>query len=244
MFDRIVRPSYAESFNGTTSDLNFGTALTEPTAQSALVAFRLFGANENGLGYLFSRVPSASGNGPRLLINDPTMHVTVGFHSPGSAVNPSRNSSAAYVAVGTPMFLGFSHDGSITAANIKIYKGYTGIPMAEETSYGTTSDGGGSFDNGAANNLHIGNREGTDRTLNGPIYYLARWNRVLSLGELRQAQFNGPYHVANGLILCWANGMDHGPYKLRPTSRADIGRAQAWQHAPLIRSSHRRLVAA
>jgi len=43
---------------------------------------------------------------------------------------------------------------------------------------------------------------------------------VLSLAEFQHAQLYGPLAVPLGLILCWANDTDLGPYKMRPTKTA------------------------
>ena len=49
------------------------------------------------------------------------------------------------------------------------------------------------------------------------VYYLARWDRVLSHEELLKAQRLGPLAVRDGLVFFWMNGRDHGPYGLVPS---------------------------
>lgn len=246
MFDRIVRPRFGQSFNATTTDLNFGTRLPAVTAQTMLALCNPVGIGEGTFGYLMARTPSASGSGPRVFIQDSSgaPQIVVAFHSSGGAGLPFRSSAFSSVTYGVPVFMAFRHDGSLTAANISIYQSIISKPLAE-LAYDTTSDGTTAFDAGAANNFHVGNRENTDRTFNGEIYFLARWNRMLALSELWKAQFDGPLSVPRGLIFCWANDRDYGPYQLQPI-RTAVTRVRMLDRyrAPLMRNTHRRLVAA
>lgn len=56
----------------------------------------------------------------------------------------------------------------------------------------------------------------------GNLAYLARWSRVLTTSELQQAIDNGPLSVPDGLIFCFANGIDNGPLALSFTTTGTI----------------------
>jgi len=60
---------YGESFDGSTSDINFGTAPPEPAgAQTAMAACMPLSLGENNGGRIFGREPSGSSTGPRQLV--------------------------------------------------------------------------------------------------------------------------------------------------------------------------------
>jgi hypothetical protein len=64
------------------------------------------------------------------------------------------------------------------------------------------------------------NRAGLGRHWVGDVAYIAVWNRVLDLTELRNAQNNGPLDEPDGLVLLWANEEDLGPNALTPDARS------------------------
>jgi hypothetical protein len=228
---RSPRIQFAQSFNATTSDINLGVGIgaQAPTAQSILGYARQDGVGEGTYGYMFGQTPSASANGPRFYLGSISGTFTVGMGSCPSA----GGSNTPYLEMSGPNPTGqWAHaagswDGGLTASTaFKIYLGIGGSPLTALTT--TYSSGNGSTaGDGSGNNIHIGNRQGTDRTFNGLIGYVARWNRVLSVEEFRRAQRFGPLSVPKGLILLWANGKDYGPYHLRPTSVTDVTKASS-----------------
>lgn len=226
-----VEVDFSQSFNATTSDINLGagTGGQAPTAQSILAYVRQDGAGEGTYGYLFAQTPSASANGPRFYLGSISGTYTVGMGSCPSA----GGSNSPYLEKSGPNPTGKwvhaagSWDGGLTASTaFKLYLGIGWSPLTElSTTYG--SGNGSTAGGGSGNNIHIGNRQGTDRTFNGLIGYVARWNRVLSVEEFLRAQRLGPLSVPRGLIMLWANGRDYGPYHLSPTSTTAVTKAIA-----------------
>ena len=111
--------------------------------------------------------------------------------------------------------------GSILATGITLYAGKNGQPVIQQ-SIGTSNDGTGTAKDSVANSFAIGARTAVSTVFKGHIAYVARWNRVLTLAELQQAQKDGPISVPQGLILFWANGRDYSPYEVTPTSIANV----------------------
>lgn len=207
----------SQRFDATTSDVNLGVnAAQAPTAQTILVLCYPIASGEGGFGYVVSRTPSASSSGPRLLLVNTNSAINFAGHSTGSASNPSRTAANNSFVYGQWQHIAAIWTGGLAAAtSIQMYAGQNGLALTE-TAYGAAIDGVTAADSGSANSLHVGNREGTDRTFNGDIAYVAQWNRALSLTELLTAQKYGPLAVRGGLILYWNGARDLGPYAMLP----------------------------
>lgn len=218
----------SSSFNATTSDIQFGTTPTQVlTVQTIIALVYAAGAGEGNNGYIISRTPSASGNGLRLLVTDNTSQpfATFGGNSTGSPGSPQRSGNANTFPYNAWVHLAGTWDGGLTAAGgVKIFQGVDGAAMSE-VGYQSATNGTTAADGNASDNLHIGNREGGDRTWNAYIAYIARWSRVLTLEELIEVQRRGPQAVPDGLVFLWANDEDKGPFKIVPFSHTavDVG---------------------
>lgn len=229
---------YSELFNATTSDINLGVQASQAIgAQTTLAYIKTAGAGESNFGYIWGQTPSASSSGPRFYVFDdganPTRRFIFQGHSTGTAGAPGRNTANDSATVGQWFHVGATWDGGLAATGIKIYYGKAGAPLAEETGYTSPSDGTGSASYGVGNEFHIGNRAGTDRTFNGQIGYVVRWNRVLSKQELLIAQVFGPESVPEGLILNWRAGEDNGPLGLSAVSKTAVVESAAPPFMPI-----------
>lgn len=211
-------------FNATTSDISFGANASQaPLAQTVLALFYATGSGEGGTGYVMSRTPVSSVNGPRMSILDNTAapQIFFGGHSTGNAGQPSFTGNANTITYGKWHHCAATWDGTLTGSTgVLAYVGIEGKALALVA--GTTANGTTAADAGSANALHVGNRGGTDRTFNGDIAYVAQWNRVLSLDEMLRAQFQGPLSVKGGLTFFWDGQRDLAPYQLPPVSITDL----------------------
>lgn len=215
-------------FNATTSDINFGLATSQDLAAQTCLAYVYgLGAGEGNNGYIFAKVASASTDDVRFFVahNSGSPQLTFGSGSGGVASQPNRTAASNSFVYNQWAHVAATWQASLTASTIHLYQGFNGAPLSEP-SYAATNDGSGVLRTGIGNNLHVGNRENTDRTWNGTIAYVARWNRILALPELRQAQQYGPLTVPNGLVLCWSGYRDYGPYGLRPSSTTALALGQ------------------
>jgi hypothetical protein len=212
-----------EAFNATTSDLAFGLATTQDWAgpTTYLLYFYAAGAGENNLAYMVAKVPSAGTAGTRINLSDSSGTPQIQFGVTSTTANaPNRSSATGTFLYGVWTHAAITWPGSTTASTIQIYRGVSGVPLVEQAYASAGVNGSGTLNAGSGNNLHIGNRENTDRTYNGTLAYVARWNRVLPLTELRRAQQDGPLSVPEGLILCWSGGRDWSPSGLLATRTA------------------------
>jgi hypothetical protein len=64
------------------------------------------------------------------------------------------------------------------------------------------------------------NRYGLGREFVGSVAYIAVWDKVLNLTELRNAQNNGPLDESTGLVLLWANQDDLSTNGLTESARS------------------------
>lgn len=212
-------------FNATTSDIAFGVATSQDLqAQTTLAYVNLIGAGENNQDILWAKTGSADDNGPRMdiLHNAGTPQFGWGASSSGAFGSPFSNEAGGNFVYGKPAHLAATWDGGLTASSgITLYVGMSNAPLVL-TANSFNANGSGNTNFGVGNNFHVGNREATDRTTNGTIYYVARWNHILTLNELRTAQAQGPLSVSAGLVFMWANGRDYSLSHLTPTSQTAI----------------------
>jgi hypothetical protein len=96
-------------------------------------------------------------------------------------------------------YVGFTFDIAGSANEvIQIYKGNL-TTVAAEISYAYRTDGSGTLNSDAAANFSIGNASGYGAAWPGTIAWFAHWNRVLTLAEVVEQQFNP--HVTSGCVL-------------------------------------------
>lgn len=222
---RRIDLSMAPSFNATTSEIGFGLAPSQDLiAQTALVYVYAVGSGEGGVASVFQKSGSGS-DAPRQSVN--IVH-NAGSAQVGFAFSCSVPNGQPYLYAPAGDFTYNAHqhfagtwDGGLLASGIHVYLGTNGAPLTERTG-GVSADGTGAVTFPTAGSFHIGNRSGGAYTFNGTIYYVARWNRVLSIDALRQAQMFGPLSVPDGLVLCWANNQDYSPTRLRYTSQTAV----------------------
>lgn len=216
-------------FNGSTSYIRFAASPSQDlSAQTALAyiyrhsvgetAGRIFHFGNSGVSALLfllsgSGTPQFNGN------------------SSGLATAPQRVSGVT-VPVNAWTHIAATWDGGLLASGIALYTGANGRPLTLSAGDSTTN-GSGSVLGTAGNQIYIGNRAENDRTFDGAIAYIARWNRVLSSGELIGAQQYGPLSVPSGLVLCWAGDRDFGPYGLRPDARDAVSSSASPQNTRL-----------
>ena len=231
---RLFRPNttrvaFSHDFDATTSDINLGNLDTphDVDAQTIMSYCRPDAAGEGNTGTLYSAVASGTQNGILFAIehNAGTPRTHFNANSTGTAGAPKKIGSAN-VTYGVWGHYAATWDGSLSAANITLYAGRSGKDLTVSGSASTT-DGTTAVSTPTSSNHHIGNREGADSTFNGLIAWVARWNRVLTLGELRLAQQQGPLAVPQGLLIVWANGKDYGPYSLNAASFTNLMKALA-----------------
>lgn len=195
-------------------------------AQTCLVYTKITGAGGNGNGYVFGRTPSSSINGHRLYIFDNSggPRLTFGGSCSGGAAHmsrPYREGANNSTTTGSWGHYASTWDGGNQSSGILLYAG-VGAELAEVGYSGIGRDSGGTPIDAVGKPLYLFNRQGLDRNLDGDVAYIARWNRVLTLTELRQAQADGPLSVPDGLILCWANGQDYSSNAYTPVARATL----------------------
>jgi len=216
----------SQSFNATTSDIALGLCPSQDLLAQTAIAFVFpVGSGESTFGgIIFGKTTSASNNGGhRFSIGDNagSPQLITGFNTTGTGGTPSKVSLANSVVYNKWNCVAATWDGAVNASGIVVYSGVNGAPLSDAGSSATLGGSGvGASSTGSI--LHIGNREATDRTFNGYIAYVARWSRVLYYSELIRVQQLGPLSIPQGLVLCWSNGKDYGPYGLYPTSTTAI----------------------
>lgn len=112
----------------------------------------------------------------------------------------------SYINTGTPFALNTwvcaaatLDQGGTASALVKMYFGGLTTTLAAASGYSVTQDGSGAYTSADAQNLVCGNSDGAVAALQGSEAVAMHWNRVLSLGELKQQQFRP--HKTSGCIL-------------------------------------------
>jgi hypothetical protein len=118
-----------------------------------------------------------------------------------------------------------------------VFIGSLTTPLSEST-YGTnTNDAvGGAAHNDAAVSMLVGNGSALNIAFQGRIASAARWNRVLSLGEMHTVQFHGPQISGSGLVLFTHygyNGTDTQPDWSGNSNSGAVTGATVGAHVPL-----------
>ena len=138
----------------------------------------IVGDGQNGFGFIYSKTPSGSSNGPRILTVDnpsPQNRINFGFDSSGLAQRPVRETeNNAYTRNSWAYVVG-TWDGSLNATGLNIY--VDGV----EAAYALSTDGVTAITSDASNNAFIGNRNGGSRTVNGRIDDVRVYGGIRSL---------------------------------------------------------------
>lgn len=210
--DRVMYGSVL--WNATTTTYDYGsinTAHSSDQPNTYLLLVHPDGAGENNSGYMFSKLSSASTDGFRILMshNSGNPTITFGYGSTGTASSPSRTVNTGFATYGAWNWIAASHDGSLDASMMNVYHAIKDNRLAEVT-YSATTNGTTAVITDASFSLHVGNRTGTDRTFNGSIALVARWNAKLTLEEIERAKQYGPLRVRRrSLLFLWANGNEY-----------------------------------
>lgn len=222
------------AFNATTSAYNFGSSALYNSNKplSFLTYLRPNGAGENNFGYVFARVLSASASGYRMFVghNGGSPNFSLGFDSSGVAFAPQRTSDTGYITYGKDyQWLAGSYDGGVLASGIRLYYSKA-HQVLREVNYGLATDGSVAPTTASGYSLYVGNRDGSDRTFNGDISYVAIWTARLTLAELEFAKRYGPLSVRRDkLMLCCANGFDYAFNKIPTATTKAVGRGERWR---------------
>jgi Concanavalin A-like lectin/glucanases superfamily len=206
-------------FNATTSRVSYAANVAQNISdQTIFVQCMYVGAGEGTFNYLFSQCdPTAITNGIRFFINN--AHVLLFGAYDGGGGSPQFQAAVA-TTQNALMSIAVTYDVDTA---IKLYMSANGAPIVDA---GGSLTGGvyGPYVQPAGKLPTIGNRSGGDRTFNGDIFRVARWDRVLSWTELQMAQYLGPESVPAGLVFNWIPDLgDTGPYHLTCPTITDIG---------------------
>ena len=147
------------------------------------------------------------------------------------------SSTASFFKTDTWQFLAVTFNA--TSDQPRIYTGTTTALATEVTYSGTPTAGSGSRVSDAIHSLSIGARDDIDtQSFPGKIAFTAVWNRVLTLGEIRQQQFSP--HVTSGCILFMnigfgsSSGLGTQPdYSGKRNNGTVVGTPKMSPHVPL-----------
>lgn len=171
--------------------------------------------------YMFGKTPSSSIDGKRFFIehNGGNPKFAFGAHSSAIGSLPQKYSPTGLVVYNTWQHFGATWSKAIEESSISLYHG-AGVDLTDAA--GTGTDGDGFVNSDAAHPVFLMNRYGLSRDFVGDYAYIAFWNRVLNLTELRNAQNNGPLSEPSGLVLLWANQQDLSTNGLAPNARSSF----------------------
>lgn len=216
----ILRPKWVEKssikFDGISTGYGYGQVggglSNAPLTIMALC--RPSGVGENNQGYIFSRVPAGSSAGLRLYTSDGTGTGRIAFGLNSTTLSaPLRVTSDNFVVANSWNWICATSAGGLLASNLEVYSSNptTGGSFRKESTYVTSTDGTGTLDNDIFENVVVGNRGSSpgDRTFNGDIAFVAKWNRVLSKEEMEAVRRRGILSVARGsLSFLWVAGTE------------------------------------
>ncbi len=211
-------------FDGSTSVIEFDTSPPSAIAQTTLCLIYPTGTAANGNGVIWSRRNAGNTDGQTFaLTKNGGSNIWVDFI--GSCATTARpfaldDGTGGPITLNNWYHLAATWTGNPATTNIIHYRGTNGAQLVQRV-VGTTTGGSSPANDSGSYSFRIGSFPGASQ-FNGTIAYVARWNRILALAELLQAQRLGPISVPQGLILCWANGRDYGPYAIKPTRQVAI----------------------
>jgi hypothetical protein len=187
----------ALTFNGTSDNVNVG---------SATILDNLFGASGTGTALLWIYPTSTNAgtwlsknNGVNLFNNTNTdvqfqiQRGTLGLLTIATQANNATFGINKWCCVAA------SWNVAGVDGDQHTYHGDLTTTIAESAAYSTQRVGSGTPTDTTANNLLIGGRLSGAIGMNGAVGLCLVWNRQLSLGELKDQQFNP--HVTSGCVL-------------------------------------------
>lgn len=224
-----TRIQTVEEYNGTTSYTRFASTVPWNPATTATGMALVYprSAGESNIGYIFGCSNGTASEGLRMNMG---VNEWIGAGDSSSSSGTPSLSADSGLAYNVWRYFAVTWNGGLTASSaLANYSGTLTSPIkaAAAGTSSTTNGSGSAVGYAVGADLMIGNRDSEDRTFDGFIALVARWNRVLTLGELRRAQRFGPLSVPKGLAFCWANGRDYGPYHMRPSSSLAVVREKA-----------------
>lgn len=157
-------------------------------------------------GFIWTKGSGAAGAGLQFGINHDGNHVAGSLHL-GQLGTPDLDafSTAAEVTVNTWCFVAAT--GSIGVTMPKMYEGTLTTTVTEITGGYDGQATGANIDSDAALNGYVGNWSATNMSFPGYVDVVVVWNRILSLGELKDQQFRP--HKTSGCVGLWYPGF-HG----------------------------------
>lgn len=239
----IPRIRFSEVYNATTSLIDLGTNFCPyPTAQTICSVLYPLGAGEAGANTVMSVTGSANNNGPRFRFGDAAgFQLQFNASSTGSAGNPNRNGTDV-MAYNNWYFTAATWDGTVTATGIRLFYARDARDLVE-SAYTTTTNGTTAPDYGVGNSVILGNRGDAGRTFNGNHGYVAWFSGALTPQELVMVRSRGPNVFRDRMLLCYVNGEDIGPYRVKARVRTAITQGPAPTYlfplGPLLRSPQR-----
>ena len=187
--------------------INMGSpAALDDLGPVTVIAYCSFPALPTVLPYIFGKA-AGTGWSRFLVVTDGSL--LYGKDSSSLTLSPERRSDAGAVNVaGVAQHLQFDYDGTLLAAGINLY-----IDAGAAIVGGINSSNGvGTLTSDAPGDLFLMNRAGLGREFVGKLFYIAKWNRILTSGERATARTSGPLAVPTGLVLCYANGQDYSTF--------------------------------
>lgn len=204
---------------GTGRYINLGAPATHDNvrAQTMIAYCKPTAQGEATLGYLLGKAIPASSSYLRLMHdhNGGAPRLSFASSTTGYSSQPLAYSPADSAPYGSWMHLIGTWDGEPSVANMRTL--IDGVDLRDEAA---VKSGSVAVGDDAGNPIFLLNRVGLGRSFNGSLAYKAWWNRILTPTEIATAISDGPLSVPSGMLLCWANGQDYGPYGLTPVSRS------------------------
>lgn len=230
-------------FNGTSSIITLPTTtphvITAGQPQSFLTGVYPRGYGGGSLGYVWTTATSGAISGVRLLTYNPGSGLNFVWASSttGHAGDPAKY-TGGLTGFNNYYDIGGTYDGGLLHTGMELFAGINGRPL--EIPSGISGASGSVAVSHTDNDLTIGNRPGAARTFDGDIYYLLRWNRIVSLAEMQTVQKHGLLAARDGLIFAWFNGRDWGPFGLNPSAVTAVAQGVSSPFAPKVSVGRRR----
>lgn len=239
---RLPRPvelEFGESFNGTTSLVNFGPlSNVSPSgaphyalAQTCIALVYPVAVGELATNTVLQFAPAGSNSGIRLKLADTggtSPSASFSANSSGSGGNPQKTGQASIYAYTRPMLFAAAWGGDRLASDIDLYSSTSQVvnfPITADGSPSSTSDGTTAGAPPANNAIYtIGNRDEATRTFNGYVYWVTRILGKLSQEQIQEVQKYGPLIFWDRMLMMYINGEDIGPYGLQVKNKTAVTR--------------------
>ncbi len=166
------------SFNGTSSVINSGApaAFADLGAMTVAAWINPASLGQSSLGRVVDKSASVSPTSGWTIFLGGTN--TISFRVQYSTTTLVHQTANNAIALNQWQHVALTWDGSITAANAKLYVN------GQETAYSTTTNAAGSRVSDASSSLRIGNGPGSTTTFNGLIDDVRLYNRVMTPQEI------------------------------------------------------------